>query len=353
MAQQRFGVFRALAEVRFGAARLALCCVTLFCSAVAAAESGYLQRAEVRSYIEELVADHGFSRVALEEIFSQAAKQDRIIELMSRPAERRLVWHEYRNILVDEPRISQGVRFWEENRQALERAQQVYGVAPEIIVAIIGVETRYGRVTGNFGVVDALSTLAFDYPPRATFFRGQLTEHLLLAREEGKNPLSLKGSYAGAMGYGQFIPSSYRSFAVDFDGDGVRDIWTNKTDAIGSVANYFARHGWRGDAQTVEAVTVTNPSPELLAQANADLRPTKTVAHWRSQGVQVSSDQADDRKATLMRMQQPDDAEYWLGYEDFYVITRYNHSRLYAMAVYQLSQEILQRRAGEPTGTAG
>lgn len=310
----------------------------------ALARDSYLQREEVQVYIEELVADHGFSRLALDEVFSQARKQNRIIDLMSRPAERRLVWHEYRKILVDEPRISQGVAFWQENLAALERAEQEYGVAPEVIVAIIGVETRYGHVTGNFGVVDALSTLAFDYPPRAAFFRGQLTEHLLLAREEGKNPLSLKGSYAGAMGYGQFIPSSYRSFAVDFDGDGVRDIWTNKTDAIGSVANYFARHGWSGQGEVVEAVTVSEETAELVSKANGGLRPTETVSYWRAQGVEISPEQPGDRKATLMRMQQPDGADYWLGYDDFYVITRYNHSRLYAMAVYELSQQIKARR---------
>lgn len=327
-----------------GLAALGLVVLSAFFAPLTAAQDSYLQRQQVQAYIEELVTEHDFSRQALNEIFAQARKQERIIELMSRPAERRLVWHEYRKILVDEPRISQGVAFWQENLAALERAEQVYGVAPEVIVAIIGVETRYGRVTGKFGVVDALSTLAFDYPPRAAFFRGQLTEHLLLAREEGKNPLSLKGSYAGAMGYGQFIPSSYRSYAVDFDGDGVRDIWTNKTDAIGSVANYFARHGWSGQGEVVEAVRLAEERAELVAMANSGLRPTATVGYWREQGIVINSDQPDDRKATFMRMQQPDGADYWLGYEDFYVITRYNHSRLYAMAVHELSQLILARR---------
>ena len=308
------------------------------------ANEPYVERPEVQAYIDELVQTHQFSRAALEEVFSQSNRQDRIIELMSRPAERRLVWHEYRKILVDEPRISQGVTFWRDNRAALERAETIYGVPPEIIVAIIGVETRYGRVTGNFGVVDALSTLAFDYPPRAKFFRGQLTQHFLLSREEGKDPLSMKGSYAGAMGYGQFIPSSYRSYAVDFDGDGVRDIWNNKTDAIGSVANYFAENGWRGQHDVVERVSLAAENPELTSLANIALKPTRTVAQWRELGVQVSAEQPANRIATLMRMQQPESAEYWLGFEDFYAITRYNHSRLYAMAVYQLSQAISERR---------
>ena len=304
----------------------------------------YAARTQVQGYIDELVETHGFSRMALEEVFAQASKQERIIELMSRPAERRLVWHEYRKILVDEPRVSQGIIFWRENEAALERAAKIYGVAPEIIVAIIGVETRYGRIMGNFGVVDALSTLAFDYPPRAEFFRGQLTQHFLLSREEGKNPLSMQGSYAGAMGFGQFIPSSYRAYAVDFDGDGVRDIWANKTDAIGSVANYFAEHGWRGAEGVVERVTLGDETSELRALINSGLKPTVTVAEWRTMGVQVRPEQDDSRLATLMRMEQESGNEYWLGYDDFYVITRYNHSRLYAMAVYQLSQAIRKRR---------
>tara|TARA_Y100000991_G_scaffold108110_1_gene81491 strand:- start:128 stop:1189 length:1062 start_codon:yes stop_codon:yes gene_type:complete len=316
-----------------------------------ATADAYVQRSEVQSYIDELIATHGFSRIALEEVFSQSTKQERIIELMSRPAERRLVWHEYRKILVDEPRVSQGVEFWRENERALERAAKTYGVVPEIIVAIIGVETRYGRVTGSFGVVDALSTLAFDYPPRAKFFRGQLTEHFLLSREEGKNPLSMKGSYAGAMGFGQFIPSSYRAYAVDFDNDGVRDIWSNKTDAIGSVANYFAEHGWQGSKAIVERVTLIEETPGVVALINSGLKPSVTVADWRAMGVQVSVEEDDARRATLMRMEQPNGKEYWLGFDDFYVITRYNHSRLYAMAVYQLSQAILKRRESSATPT--
>ena len=321
-----------------------LCVFSVLCASGSLANQPYVQRPEVQAYIDELVQTHQFSRKALEGVFSRAKRQDRIIELMSRPAERRLVWHEYRKILVDEPRISQGVKFWRENRAALERAEITYGVPPEIIVAIIGVETRYGRVTGNFGVVDALSTLAFDYPPRAKFFRGQLTQHFLLSREEGKDPLSMKGSYAGAMGYGQFIPSSYRSYAVDFDGDGVRDIWSNKIDAIGSVANYFAQNGWSGRRDVVERVSVAAETEELKSLANGALKPTRTVGEWRDLGVLVSAEQPASRVATLMRMQQPRSAEYWLGFEDFYAITRYNHSRLYAMAVYQLSQAIVERR---------
>lgn len=306
------------------------------------ASEDYINRPQVQEYIASLVADHDFSRQALMEVFQQAKKKDRIIELMSRPAERRLQWHEYRKILVDQPRIKLGVKFWQENAQTLARAEEVYGVDAAIIVAIIGVETRYGRITGSYRVVDALATLGFDYPPRAEFFLSELTQFLLLAREEGKSPMSLKGSYAGAMGFGQFISSSYRNFAVDFDGDGVRDIWSNEVDAIGSVANYFARHGWQGDGLVTQRVDVPDPSAEILAVANSSLKPTKTLHQWQQMGVTIPAAIEGDMQtpAMLMRMSQPNSADYWLGFDDFYVITRYNHSRLYALAVYQLSQEI-------------
>ena len=212
-----------------------------------------------------------------------------------------------------------------------------------MIVAIIGVETRYGRVTGRHRVVDALMTLAFDYPPRASFFRKELTQFLLLAREEGKNPTSLTGSYAGAMGFGQFIPSSYRNYAVDFDRDGVRDIWQNRTDAIGSVANYFSRHGWRGAAQVTLPVQLKAETEQLLDIANQSLKPTHSVAEMAEMGVNVDGLDPEAR-VLLLRLLGGDKPEYWLGFDDFYVITRYNHSRLYAMAVYQLGQEILKRR---------
>ena len=326
--------------------RLALA-VLVFVQAVPVyAADDYVGRPEVESYIEALVAEHDFSRQALEEIFRQAEKKDKIIELISRPAERRLQWHEYRKILVDQPRVKLGIKFWQENAQTLARAEQVYGVDAAIIVAIIGVETRYGRITGSYRVVDALATLGFDYPPRAKFFLSELTQFLLLAREEGKSPMSLKGSYAGAMGYGQFISSSYRNFAVDFDDDGVRDIWGNEVDAIGSVANYFARHGWQGGGVVTQKVNV-EATAEILALANSSLKPNKTLQQWQELGVEIPASMSEDMQtnAMLMRMGQPDGADFWLGFDDFYVITRYNHSRLYAMAVYQLSETIRQLRA--------
>lgn len=316
--------------------------VLMMFSAVTHGES-YLSRAEVDAYIEELIQQHDFSRPELEEVLAAAERRQDIIDLMRRPAERRLNWHEYRKIFLDEQRIAGGVEFWQQNQETLERAEKEYGVAPEVIVAIIGVETRYGRVTGRHRVVDALMTLAFDYPPRASFFRKELTQFLLLAREEGKNPTSLTGSYAGAMGFGQFIPSSYRNYAVDFDRDGVRDIWQNRTDAIGSVANYFSRHGWRGAAQVTLPVQLKAETEQLLDIANQSLKPTHSVAEMAEMGVIVDGLDPEAR-VLLLRLLGGDKPEYWLGFDDFYVITRYNHSRLYAMAVYQLGQEILKRR---------
>ena len=316
--------------------------VLMIFSAVAHAES-YLSRAEVDAYIEELIQQHNFSRPELEEVLAAAERRQDIIDLMRRPAERRLNWHEYSKIFLDEQRIAGGVEFWQQNQATLERAQKEYGVAPEVIVAIIGVETRYGRVTGRHRVVDALMTLAFDYPPRASFFRKELTQFLLLAREEGKNPISLTGSYAGAMGFGQFIPSSYRSYAVDFDQDGVRDIWQNRNDAIGSVANYFSRHGWRGAEQVTLPVQLKAETEQLLSIANQSLKPTHSIAEMAEMGVIVDGLDPDAR-VLLLRLLGGEKPEYWLGFDDFYVITRYNHSRLYAMAVYQLGQEIVKRR---------
>lgn len=301
----------------------------------------YADRADVREYIAEMVSEHGFTEEELVSLFHEAVRKDRILESIARPAERTLEWHEYRRIFLKEPRISQGLEFWAANESILAEAEVEYGVAPEVVVAILGVETRYGRITGGYRVLDALTTLAFDYPPRSSFFRKQLTQYLLLAREEGRDPLWFTGSYAGAMGYGQFIPSSYRAYAVDFDGDGLRDIWTNESDAIGSVANYFSRHGWQASAPVAIEVQLTDGTADGVANESLNLK--RTVGELKGLGVEVS-DLADDEKAGLYRMMQPDGPEYWLGLNNFHVITRYNRSRLYALAVHQLSQEILAGR---------
>ena len=300
----------------------------------------FIEREDVKTYLDELSASYGLSKSDLEAILSDHQPNKRIIDLISRPSEKRLQWFEYRKILVDEARVKLGVKFWNENIQALNQAEQVHSVAPEIIVAIIGVETRYGQIMGSYPVVEALSTLAFDYPPRAKFFRKELTEFFILTRDQNLDPASLTGSYAGAMGYGQFIPSSYRAYAVDFDGDNFKDIWNNKADAIGSVANYFSRHGWQGDGPVI--VRGYKTSDDLDVRANASLEPKYLAGDLRKRG--ITNDLADDTKVALFSMQGESEKEYWLGLNDFYVITRYNRSSMYALAVFQLSQAIMKER---------
>ena len=303
----------------------------------------YAERADVQAYVAELVSEHGFDEVELLTLFSQAERKDRILESIARPAERTLEWHEYRQIFLKEPRISQGVAFWNANEAVLAEAETRYGVAPEYVVAIIGVETRYGRITGGYRVLDALTTLAFDYPPRSSFFRKELTEYLLLAREEGEDPTTFTGSYAGAMGYGQFIPSSYRAYAVDFNEDGARDIWSDEADAIGSVANYFSRHGWRAGEAVALQVALEDDRADAVANESLSLK--RTVEELQAMGV-ATGDLEPSLAANLYRMMQEDGPEYWLGLNNFYVITRYNRSRLYALAVHQLSQAVLAAREG-------
>ena len=298
----------------------------------------YASRPDVQAYLDELSARHGFSREWLSSVLAGAQRKDSIIEAISRPAEKAKPWHEYRGIFVTDERIVAGVDFWHEHRGTVAAAQERYGVAAEVIVSVIGVETYYGRYLGRYRVIDALSTLAFDYPRRARFFKGELTEFLLLVREGGHDPFAPMGSYAGAMGYGQFIPSSYRAYAVDFDADGVRDIWTNEADAIGSVANYFARHGWRG--QGPAALRVGLDDATLDEVANAGLELEQTVGALRARGLTGIDALPDDARAALFRMQAADGDEYWLGLHDFYVVTRYNRSAMYALAVLQLAAEI-------------
>lgn len=302
----------------------------------------YLEYPEAQAMITTLKAE-GFSESYLQQVLSEAKRQESILKAIARPAEKRLTWGEYREIFIKPKRISQGVAFWQENRAALERAEATYGVPAEIIVAIIGVETRYGRITGSYRVVDALATLGFDYPRRGEFFRGQLMEYLRLVQEEGTDFTAHKGSYAGAMGYGQFIPSSYRNFAIDFDGDGKRDIWENKTDAIGSVANYFAEHGWKSGEPVLSAVALPeNLEEEWFGKGRKGLTPVVTLQQWQQRGVVAQLQRPPQDKATLLRLEIGEDMQYWLGLHNFYVITRYNHSNLYAMAVYRLSEQIRQ-----------
>jgi membrane-bound lytic murein transglycosylase B len=285
-----------------------------------------------------MAARHQFNKAELNRVFSQARRRDDILELMSKPAEKELAWFEYRKIFLTQSRINGGVAFWRQNADILTKAEQKFGVDAQIIVAIIGVETRYGGNTGRHRVLDALSTLAFDYPPRSKFFRGELEQFLLLAREENIDLLTTQGSYAGAMGYGQFIPSSYRHYAVDFSGDGKRDLWDSPMDIIGSVANYFHKHGWQAGAPVTTRATITGD--KFTALLEKGYKPNTLLPAMRTAGITPAMSLPDDTLASLFKLEQKDGPEYWLGLNNFYVITRYNRSPLYAMAAYQLSEEI-------------
>ena len=308
----------------------------------AMAANEYANSPQVGEFITEMTRDYGFASEQLSTLFSGVERKQAILDAISRPAERVKPWKEYRPIFITDARINKGVAFWNEHAEALARAEKEYGVPAEIIVAIIGVETSYGGNTGSYRVIDALSTLAFDYPPRAPFFRKELREFLMLTREEQVDPASLKGSYAGAMGLPQFMPSSFRAYAVDFDGDGHINIWSNPVDAIGSVASYFKRHNWQPGQPVVSLATVEGEQVDQGLSTGLD--PEKNVAELRALGWSSNDELADDLPVTAFRLDGAEGAEYWIGQPNFYVITRYNRSVMYAMAVNQLSELLVQAR---------
>lgn len=315
--------------------------LVFFLVSTTALAGGYTTHAAYPAFEARLIEQHGFTREELQQWFSAAERKDSILEAISRPAERRLSWGEYRRIFITPARIDGGIAFWRANAAALERAATTYGVPPEVVVAIIGVETRYGSNMGSYRVIDALATLAFDYPPRSEFFGRELEQFLIMAREQGFDPISLMGSYAGAMGMGQFIPSSFRAYAVDFDGDHHADIWNSRADAIGSVANYFSRHGWQNGAQVVvQARALGKVAKDRM---NPGLEPNIAVSDLSGIGLAAKGPLGDAGYVLPLMLDGEAGTEYWLGLHNFYVITRYNRSALYAMAVHQLSQAI---RAG-------
>lgn len=295
---------------------------------------------ELDKFIDEVVDEFGFDRDELIDLFAQVEVKQSILNAIARPAERVRPWHEYRTIFITPARIKGGVNFWKNNAETLALAEQQYGVPAEIIVSILGVETNYGGNMGSFRVIDALSTLAFRYPPRSPFFRSELKHFLVLTQEEQMSRLDPVGSYAGAMGLGQFMPSSYRAYAVDFSNDGKRDIWTNPVDAIGSIANYLKVHGWVRGESVVHPATLEGEVPQSLLERG--LRPSTSREELRVMDVHTPELPPGDDQLTLFSLTQIDGEEYWLGRQNFYAITRYNHSRMYAMAVYQLANEIRQ-----------
>lgn len=315
-----------------------------FCSPLLMAQ-GFTQQQhdEIDEFIENMVSEHNFSQKDLKQLFTKVAHQPSIIEAITRPAESK-PWFKYRPIFVTEQRIKGGVAFWDENSALLARAEEEYGVPAHIIIAIIGVETFYGRNKGGYRVIDALSTLGFDYPPRGAFFRGQLEQFLLMAREEKRDPLDFLGSYAGAMGMPQFIPGSFRSYAVDFDDDGHRDLWDNRADIIGSVANYFSRHRWHTGEPIASRATLKGSAPQALLEKG--LKPSASLSELKAAGIGPHATLDDDSEVSLLALDSgPQEQEYWVTLHNFYVITRYNRSPLYAMAVYQLSEAIRTSRA--------
>ena len=302
-----------------------------------------VQREDVREFVDQLVAEHDFDRDALNAVLAGAQKQQSILDAISRPAEKSKPWHDYRDIFIQPKRINAGVDFWNEHADTIDAITRETGVPGEILVGIIGVETFYGRITGRYRVLDALATLGFDYPPRAKFFRRELGQFLILAREEAVDIDSALGSYAGAMGSPQFIPSSYRAYAVDANNDGRRDLWGSWHDVIGSVANYFVRHDWQPGQEVVSAARLPTRFEGQLPEKNS-LKADSSVAELSRQGIEFATDLPTSSKARLIVFEGESGPQYYVGYHNFYVITRYNRSAMYAMAVWQLGNEVAAAR---------
>ncbi len=342
----RFGVTMPLGAAVF---TLALVSNGVASAAPAAFESG------VRGFVASQASELGYSQDELAALMAEARYRQDIIDAMNRPYEAK-PWRVYRPLFLTEERVDGGVTFLRRNAAILKRAEAAYGVPPEVITAIVGIETNYGGTLGKHRVLDALSTLGFAFPRRADFFSKELGEFLRLTREEGIDPLTVTGSYAGAVGTPQFIPSSYRAYAVDFDQDGRKDLWESNEDVIGSVGNYLALHGWRRGAPIAVPASLDAGRPAGIPVAEKrPVRPEQSLSRLAAAGVEpaqaLPAEVPSNLLATLIALDGVD-TEYWLGFENFYAITRYNHSNLYAMAVFQLSRRIADRSAGEADDAA-
>lgn len=300
----------------------------------------YLQYEELGALIAQLEKDQRYAPGELNALFAQVARDEGVLKAIARPAEGTKEWKDYRPIFITDERVQKGVEFWNEHALTLERAEKFYGVPAEMIVAIIGVETKYGGNKGRNRVIDALATLGLDYPPRAPFFRKELREFLILSKENGLDPLNTWGSYAGAMGYPQFMPSSWRNLAVDFDGDGRRDLINNQVDAIGSVANYFKANGWKTGEPVIVPARIINQDYD--SSINKELGTNSTLGEIAKKGLvpREAGSYLSSTAASAIRLQGENGGEFWLGFTNYYVITKYNRSLLYAMAAYQLSQAV-------------
>lgn len=310
---------------------------------------------EVEEFIGRMVREHGFEEPGLRKLFAGLRLNDGVVKSVNAPATAK-PWHEFRPIFVTPTRINGGLEFWRQHEALLQRARDTYGVPESVIVSIIGVETIYGRRMGSFRVLDSLYTLAFELPARATFFRGEFEQFLLMARENGMDPGSIKGSFAGAMGMPQFIPTSYRRYAVDFDGDGKVNLWDSPADTIGSVANYLHAFGWKSGEVTVVPARISGT--EYKSVLEAGLKPNQTLQEMQAKGIEATEELAGDTLVGLFTLDVADGQEFWLALNNFYVITRYNRSKNYAMAVHQLAQAIAREREQQeavraPAATAG
>ena len=322
--------------------RIAVALLVFLISPVSAYD---VKRDDVAGFIRDVSQRHQLDPKQLGAWLEQAEKKQSILDAISRPAEGK-PWYDYRKIFITEKRIDAGVAFWQENEADIERISKELGVADKTIVAIIGVESFFGRITGSYRVIDALATLAFDYPKRSAFFTKELEQFFLLIDEEAIDPLEATGSYAGAMGSPQFISSSYRAYAVDGSGDDKRDLWNSWPDIIASVGNYFKVHGWRENAPVAVPAQVSTSAGRYMAENK--LKPKHTVGELRRNGVVFDTNLPDSAKAMLIELEGPAGPEYWVCFHNFSVITRYNRSILYAMAVNQLGDlienEKLKRR---------
>lgn len=315
-----------------------LCSVLAAASAHAEIDEEAVEGAK-QVFVDRMVSKHGFAADEVATALADVEINERILETIARPAERVVPWYEYREIFLTPERIAAGAEFWAAHADEIEAASARYGVAADILVAIIGIETYFGRRMGSYRVLDALATLAFAYPPRANFFASELESFLLLSRDEGVGLFEAQGSYAGAMGAGQFIPSSFRAYAVDANGDGRRDLWQDWEDILGSVANYFKVHGWRQGEPVADPVSLTDEWSAHSPENGMDL--DYTVGALKRLGYALPVERDDATPATILALESgTDSSEYWVGYHNFRVITRYNRSVKYALAAHELSRAI-------------
>lgn len=305
-------------------------------STLQAAEKSYAELPQSQQFIKTFAAESAYSEAELRQIFSQVYPNQSVLDKISRPAEKTTPWYKYKTIFADEARLTGGIQFFKANQATLMEAYEKYGVSPYIIVAIIGVETRYGKIMGSDQVITAISTIAFDYPKRAPYFLGELRAFLTIVKDENLDPYQPLGSYAGAMGMTQFMPSSYQNYAVDYEGDGKRDLWTNPKDAIFSVANYLAARGWQRDALIVDNALTSDGF-----SADSQHKPFTQLSEFKSQGVFLASQVAlDNSEVGLLKLDGEEGPLYFITFPNFAVITTYNTSPMYAMAVNNLAEAI-------------